>query len=65
MRADGMTFLRPRHTSDPAGTEGLDGRESTGGVPHKDEVGVETTTDSATRGLLELLLPPVWTGVSE
>ena len=30
MRADGTTF-RPRHTSDPAGTEDLDGRESTQG----------------------------------
>ena len=30
MHADGMTF-RPRHTSDPAGTEDLDGRESTQG----------------------------------
>ena len=50
MRADGMTFC-PRHTSDPAGTEDLDGRESTGGDPNKDEVGVETTTVSATRGL--------------
>ena len=37
MHADGTTF-RPRHTSDPAGTEDLDGRERTGGVPHKDEV---------------------------
>ena len=39
MRADGMTF-RPRHTSDPAGTEDHDGRERLEGVPHKDEVGV-------------------------
>ena len=39
MRADGTTF-RPRHTSDPAGTEDLDGRDRPGGVPHKDEVGV-------------------------
>ena len=30
MRADGTTFC-PRHTSDPAGTEDLDGRESTQG----------------------------------
>ena len=45
MRADGMTFC-PRHTSDPAGTEDPDGRERPGGVPHKEEVGVETTTDS-------------------
>ena len=50
MRADGTTF-HPRHTSDPAGTEDLDGRERTGGDPHKDEVGVETTTVSATSGL--------------
>ena len=41
MIADGMTF-RPRHTSDPAGTEDLDGRERTGGDPHKDEAVVET-----------------------
>ena len=64
MRADGTTF-RPRHTSDPAGTEDLDGRESTGGDPQKGEVGVENTTVSATRGLRELLLPPWWTGASE
>ena len=50
MRADGTAF-RLRHTSDPAGTEHPDGRERLEGVPHKDEVGVETTTDSATRGL--------------
>ena len=50
MRADG-TIFRPRHTSDPAGAEDLNGRESTGGDPHKDEVGVETTTVSPTRGL--------------
>ena len=42
MRTDGTTF-RPRHTSDPAGTEDLDSREELEGVPHKDEVGVETT----------------------
>ena len=36
MHADGTTFRR-RHTSDPAGTEDLDGRESTRGDPHKDE----------------------------
>ena len=42
MRADGTTFS-PRHTSGPAGTEDLDGRERQEGVPHKDEVGVETT----------------------
>ena len=42
MRAEGATFCL-RHTSDPAGTEDLDGRESTAhrGDPHKDEVGVE------------------------
>ena len=50
MRADGTTFC-PRHTSDPAGTEDLDGRERTGGDSHKDEVGAETKTVSATRGL--------------
>ena len=64
MRADGTTFP-PRHTSDPAGTEDLDVKESTGGDPHKDEVGVETTIVSATRGLRELLLPPGWTRASE
>ena len=65
MRADGTTFS-PRHTSDPAGTEDLDGRPGRpGGVPHKDEVDVETTTVLATRGLRELLLPPGWTGASE
>ena len=50
MRADGTTF-HPRHTSDPAETEDIDGRERITGVPHKDEAGVETTTDLATRGL--------------
>ena len=50
MRADGMTF-RPRHTFDPARIEDLNGRERTGGDPHKDEVGVETTTVSGTKGL--------------
>ena len=50
MRADGTTF-RLRHTSGPVGTEDLDGRKRLEGVPHKDEVGVETTTDSVTRGL--------------
>ena len=49
MHADGTTF-RPRHTSDPAGTEDPDGKVELGGVLHKDVVGVETTTDSATRG---------------
>ena len=64
MRANGTTFS-PRHTSDPARTEDLDGRERPEGVPHKDEVGVETTTVLATRGLRELLLPSGWTGASE
>ena len=64
MHADDTTF-HPRHTSNPAGTEDLHSRERPGGVPHKGEVGVETTTDSATRGLRELLLLPGWTGVSE
>ena len=50
MHADGTTF-RLRHTSDPVGTEDPDGREELGGVPHRDVVGVETTIDSATRGL--------------
>ena len=59
MRADGTTF-RPRHNSDPAGTEDPDGGEELGGVPHRDVVGVETTTESATRGLRELPLPPEW-----
>ena len=49
MRADGTTF-HLRHTSDPAGTEDPDGGEELGGVPHRDLVGVETTTDPATRG---------------
>ena len=64
MRADGTTF-HPRHTSDPVGTEDPDVRERLGGVPHKDEGGVETTADSATRELLELSLPPEWIGASE
>ena len=38
MHADGTTF-RPRHTSDPAGTEDPDGREELGGGPHRDVVG--------------------------
>ena len=46
----GTTF-HPRHTSDPAGTEDLDGSERPGGVPHKDEVGVETMTDSRKVGV--------------
>ena len=44
LRADGTTF-RPRQTSDPAGIEDPDGGKRPGGVPHKDEVDVETTTD--------------------
>ena len=64
MRADGMTF-RPRHTSDHAGKEDPDGREELGGVPHRDVVGVETTIESATRGLRELPLPPEWIKASE
>ena len=50
MRADGMTF-RPKCTSGPAGTEDLDGREELTGFPQINEVGEETTADSATRGL--------------
>ena len=50
MHADGMSF-HPRHKSNPAGTEDFDSRERTGGGPHKGEVGAETTTVSATRGL--------------
>ena len=50
MHADGTTF-HPRHTSDPAGTEDLDGKEKLEGDPHKDVVGVQTTSDSVTRGL--------------
>ena len=37
MRADGTTF-RLRCTSDPAGTEGPDGRGVLEGVPHRDVV---------------------------
>ena len=48
MRADGMTF-RLRCTSGPAETEDLDGMGETTGVPHKDEVGVGTTVETATR----------------
>ena len=50
MRADGTT-------SDPAATEDLDGRERPGGGQHKDEVGVETTTDSATKAYENYLCP--------
>ena len=64
MRADGTTF-RPRHTSDPAGTEDLGGREELRGVPHKDVVGVETTTASATSWLRELPLLSEWIEASE
>ena len=64
MHADGMTF-RPRHISDPVVTEDLGGMERTVDGPHRDEVGVETMTVSATRGLSQLLLPPVLTVVSE
>ena len=64
MRADGTTF-HPRHISDPVVTEDLSGMERTAGGPHRDKVGVETTTVSATRGLSELPLAPVWTVVPE
>ena len=63
MRANGTTF-RPRRVSDPVGTGDLSSMERTVDDPHKDEVGVETTTVSTTRGLSELLMP-VWTVVSE
>ena len=43
MGADGTTF-RPTYTSDPAGREDFEGSERTGGDPHTDIVGVETTT---------------------
>ena len=59
IRADGTTFC-PRCTSDPAGTEDPDGKGELGGVPRKDVVDVETTIESATRGLRELPLPPEW-----
>ena len=64
MHADGTTF-RPGSTYDPAGTEDPYGREELGGVPHKDVVDVETTIESATRGLRELPLPPEWIKASE
>ena len=41
MRADGTTF-RLRCTSGSVETEDLDGREELTGVPHIDEVDVET-----------------------
>ena len=47
MHADSTTF-RPRHISDPVETD-LTGMERTVDYPHKDEVGVETTTVLATR----------------
>ena len=59
MRAVGTTFCL-RCTSDSAGTEDPDGRGVLEGVPHRDVVGVETTTETATRGLRELPLPPEW-----
>ena len=64
MRADSTT-LCPRRISGPVETGDLSGMERIVDDPHKDEVGVETTTVSATRGLSELLLPPVWTVVCE
>ena len=64
MRAEVMTF-RPRHISDHVETEDLGGLERTADGPHTDEVGVETTTVSATRGLSELPLLPVWSVDSE
>ena len=62
MLADGMTF-HPRHISDPVVTEDLGGMERTADGPHRCEVGVETTTVSATSGLSELPLPPLYTVV--
>ena len=59
IRADGTTF-HPRRTSGPAGIEDPDGKGELGRVPHKDVVDVETTIESATRGLQELPLPPEW-----
>ena len=64
MRADGTT-LRLRRISNPVMTENLGGMERTVNGPHRDEVGVETMTVLATRGLSELLLPPVLNVVSE
>ena len=49
MQADG-TIFPPRHISDPVETEDLGGMERTVDGPHRDEVGVETMTVSATRG---------------
>ena len=45
--------------------EDLGSMERTADGPLRDEVGVEAMTVSATRGLSELPLPPVWTIVSE
>ena len=64
MRADGTTFC-PRHISDAVVTEVLSGMERIAEGPHRGKVGMETTTVSATKGLSELPLPPVWTVVSE
>ena len=60
IRADGTTF-HLRCTSGPAGTEDPDGKGEPEGVPHRDVVGVETTAETATRGLRELPPPPEWT----
>ena len=49
MCADGTTF-RLRCPSRSVEAEDLDGREELTGVPHTDEVDVEDTADSATRG---------------
>ena len=57
--ADGKTF-HPRCTSGPSGTEDPDSKGELRGVPHKDVVDVETTIESATRGLRESPLPPEW-----
>ena len=63
IRADGTTF-HLRCTSGPAGTEDPDGKGEPEGVPHRDVVGVETTTETATRGLHGSPPPPEWTVVS-
>ena len=63
IRADGTTF-RLRCTSDPTGTEDPDGKGELEGVPHRDVVDVETTTETATRGLQESPPPPECTAVS-
>ena len=59
IQADGTTF-HLRCTSDPTGTEDPDGKGELEGVPHKDVVDVETTTETATRGPRELPPPPEW-----